>query len=157
MPIFLDGQQNLAALTDPGVYGDIILPTPLLLGTPTNIEGLVGVASWGALNAMIPVSKPTDCALVLGPPIIRTYDISSYVAASSQVGGSIGYCCVRVSDGTDAAASGTMQSGAAAATGWIQVNSLPTTTTLVINGTTMTWGTTVVVGSTAASAVANLL
>ena len=43
MPVFLDGQQNLAALTVPGVYGDIILPTPMLLGLPTNIMGLVGV------------------------------------------------------------------------------------------------------------------
>ena len=24
MPVFLDGQQNLAALTVPGVYGDIV-------------------------------------------------------------------------------------------------------------------------------------
>jgi hypothetical protein len=109
MPTFLDGQQNLAALTVPGVYGDIILPTPLLLGTPTNIEGLVGVASWGPLNSLIPVAKPTDAALVIGPPVIRKYDMSSYVAASSQVGGSIGYFCVRVSDGTDTSASGVLK------------------------------------------------
>ena len=67
--VFLDGQQNLAALTVPGVYGDIILPQPNLLGTPTNIEGLVGVASWGPLNALIPISKPTDAALSIGPPL----------------------------------------------------------------------------------------
>jgi hypothetical protein len=111
MPVFLDGQQNLAALTVPGVYGDIILPTPLLLGTPTNIEGLVGVASWGPLNALIPVSKPSDAAVTIGPPVIRTYDISTYISAASQVGGSIGFYCVRVSDGTDAAATATLFSG----------------------------------------------
>jgi hypothetical protein len=108
--IFLDGQQNLAALTVPGVYGDIILPTPLLLGTPTNIEGLVGVASWGPLNALIPISKPSDAAIYIGPPVIRSYDISSYVSAACQVGGAIGFYAVRVSDGTDTAASVTIQS-----------------------------------------------
>jgi hypothetical protein len=78
---------------------------------------LVGVGSWGPLNALIPVSKPNDCALALGPPVIRTYDISSYVSAASQVGGAIGFMCVRVSDGTDVAASAAIQSGAASATG----------------------------------------
>jgi hypothetical protein len=108
--VFLDGQQNLAALTVAGVYGDVILPTPILLGTPTNIEGLVGVASWGPLNALIPISKPSDAAINIGPPVIRTYDMSSYVSAASQVGGAIGFYCVRVSDGTDLAASATIQS-----------------------------------------------
>jgi hypothetical protein len=60
MPVFLDGQQNLAALTVPGVYGDIILPSPMIVGTATNIEGIVGVGSWGPLNALIPVSAPAD-------------------------------------------------------------------------------------------------
>jgi hypothetical protein len=110
MPVFLDGQQNLAALTVPGVYGDIVLPTPMLLGTPTNIEGLVGVGSWGPLNSLIPVSKPSDCALYIGPPMIRPFDIASYVSAASQVGGAIGFMCVRVSDGTDTAATATIQS-----------------------------------------------
>lgn len=110
MPTFLDGQQNLSALTVPGVYGDIVLPQPFLLGLPTNLEGLVGVGSWGPLNSIIPVSKPSDAALSIGPPINRTYDMSSYVAAASQVGGSIGFFCVRVSDGTDVAASATVQS-----------------------------------------------
>jgi hypothetical protein len=112
MPVFQDGQQNLAALTVPGVYGDIILPTGMIAGTPTNIEGLVGVGSWGPLNSLIPVSKPVDCAVQLGTPQIRTYDIASYVSAASQVGGSIGFYCVRVSDGTDLAASATINSGA---------------------------------------------
>ena len=101
MPVFLDGQQNLAALTVPGVYGDIILPQPFLIGLPTNIEGIVGVASWGPLNSQIGISKPSDMAVSFGPPVIRNYDMSSYVSASSQVGGSIGYIGVRVSDGTD--------------------------------------------------------
>ena len=106
--VFIDGQQNLAALTVPGVYGDIILPQPNILGTPTNIEGMVGVGSWGPLNALMPVSKPADAAVSVGPPLIRNYDLSSYVSAASQVGGAIGFYLVRVSDGTDVAATGTL-------------------------------------------------
>jgi len=158
MPVFLDGQQNLAALTVPGVYGDIILPTPMLLGLPTNIEGLVGVGSWGPLNALIPISKPIDAALAIGPPVIRNYDISSYISASSQVGGSIGYYAVRVSDGTDTASSVAIQSGATQATGTIQLNdNTMTTQNIVVNGTTVTFGTNVVVGPNLASTLNNLL
>lgn len=113
---FLDGQQNLAALTVPGVYPDIILPTPFIAGTPTNIEGLVGVASWGPLNALIPVSKPSDAASLIGPPMVRSYDMSSYVSAATQVGSVVGFYCVRVSDGTDVAASASVQSGASTIT-----------------------------------------
>lgn len=106
--VFLDGQQNLAALTVPGVYGDIILPTGMIAGTPTNIEGLVGVGSWGPVDALIPVSKPADAAVNIGPPVIRNYDMSSYISAGSQVGGAVGYYCVRVTDGSDVAASATI-------------------------------------------------
>lgn len=158
MPIFLDGQQNLASLTVPGVYGDIILPQPFLLGQPTNIEGLVGVASWGPLNSLIPVSKPADAALAIGPPVVRNYDISSYVSASSQVGGAIGYMCVRVSDGTDVAATTPVQAGATNATGTITLNDNTLgVTTIVVNGTTITWGTNVVVGPNLAASAQNLL
>ncbi|WP_315792237.1 hypothetical protein [Bradyrhizobium sp. SZCCHNRI1002] len=115
--VFLDGQQNLAALSVPGVYGDIILPTPFIAGTPTNIEGLVGVGSWGPLNAIIPVSKPSDAAIQIGPPKVRQSDLASYVAAGSQVGGAIGFYCVRVSDGTDLAATVSVQSTALTLTG----------------------------------------
>lgn len=158
MPVFLDGQQNLAALTVPGVYGDIILPTPLLLGLPTNIEGLVGVGSWGPLNSNIPGSKLSDIVLAIGPPTIRNYDIASYVAASSQIGGAIGYFMVRVSDGTDIAATATIQAGATNATGSITLNDNTLGVgTIVVNGTTVTFGTNVVVGPNLAATTLNLL
>ena len=111
MPSFLDGQQNLAGLSVPAVYADIILPQPFLLGTPTNIMGLVGVGSWGPLNSLIAVTNQLDCALKIGTPQVRNYDIATHVAAATQVGGNIGFQCVRVSDGTDTAASGVIASG----------------------------------------------
>lgn len=108
--VFLDGTQNLAALTVPGVYEDIILPSPFIAGQPTNIMGLIGVGSWGPTNAIIPGSTSLDVSLSVGNPTVRTADLASYVAASSQVGGAIGYLMVRVTDGTDTAASATVQS-----------------------------------------------
>jgi hypothetical protein len=143
MPVFLDGQQNLAALTVPGVYGDIILPTPLLLGTPTNIEGLVGVGSWGPTNFLIAVSDPTSAALAVGPPVIRTYDMSTYVSAASQVGGAIAFYLVRVTDGTDVAASGQLGAVAAvAASGSILLPTNPTNnSTVTVGGTVVTFVT----------------
>jgi len=157
MPVFLDGQQNLAALTVPGVYGDIILPTPLLLGLPTNIEGLVGVGSWGPLNALIPVSKPVDCAVQIGPPKIRSKDIASYVAAACQVGGAIGFLCVRVSDGTDVAATATIGTGGTYATGTATFSGNPAVNdTLTINGTVITF-TSALIAATVQQTLADLL
>jgi hypothetical protein len=140
---FLDGQQNLAALTVPGVYVDIILPTPILLGTPTNIEGLVGVASWGPTNSIIPATQVSDAALSLGPPTIRNNDIVSHIEAATQVGGSIGFKCIRVTDGTDTAAAANINPVAAvAAAGSIAFTTNPANnSTIAIAGTTVTFVT----------------
>ena len=121
--VFLDGQQNLAALTVPGVYGDIILPTPLLVGTPTNIEGLIGVGSWGPVNALIPATKSADAAVSIGPPTVRPYDIATHIAAATQVGGAIGFLCVRVTDGTDTAATLAVGTGGTYAAGGCDLQS----------------------------------
>jgi hypothetical protein len=109
MPTFLDGTYNLAALNVPGVYVDVIPPSPNIIGVPTNIEGIVGVGSWGPLNTPIPLSKPADAATKIGTPLIRSHDLATYVWAGTQVGGAIGYYAVRVSDGTDTAASAVIQ------------------------------------------------
>lgn len=136
MPVFLDGQQNLAALTVPGVYGDIILPSPLLVGTRTNIMGIVGAASWGPVNSLMYVSEVADGAVAMGPPTNRKYDIMTHIEAATQVGGAIGFGCVRVTDGTDLAATGNVTAvGAVAASGTITFVSNP------VNGTTITLGT----------------
>ena len=109
MPTFLDGSYNLAALNVPGVYLDVIQPSPNIIGAPTNIEGIVGVGSWGPLNTPIPISKPADAATKIGTPLIRSRDLATYVWAGTQVGGAVGYYAIRVSDGTDTAASATIQ------------------------------------------------
>jgi hypothetical protein len=117
MPTFLDGQQNLGALSVPGVYIDIIPPQPTVLGSPTNFEGLVGVGSWGPLNSPAFFSTPDNCAGIFGTPMVRTRDLPSYVWAASQVGGNIGFVGVRVSDGTDTAAAVVVQTNCITLTG----------------------------------------
>lgn len=102
---FLDGSQNLAALTVPGVYVDIIPPAPIIVGVPTNIVGLVGTGTWGPVNSPVNFNTLDDCAGIFGFPQVRSYDLATYVAAASSIGGSIAFAGVRVTDGTDTAAS----------------------------------------------------
>jgi hypothetical protein len=149
MPVFLDGQQNLAALTVPGVYGDIILPSPLLVGTPTNIMGLVGAASWGPTNSVVYFSAVTDGAVALGNPTNRKYDIMTHVEAATQVGGAIGFGAVRVTDGSDLAATGFMQGALAQqAAGTITFVSNPSNnTTITLGGTVWTFVTSGAIGN----------
>jgi hypothetical protein len=165
MPVFLDGQQNLAALTVPGVYGDIILPSPMIVGTPTNIMGLVGAASWGQPNSVQYFSQVTDGSLVYGPPMSRKYDLMTHVEAASQVGGAIGFGAIRVTDGTDLAATGALQGAQAQeATGTITFTTNPANNSTITLGTA-TWtfvtsgasGNQVNIGGTTAATLASLL
>lgn len=116
MPTFRDGSVNLAGIVNPGEYVDIVPPTPLITGTPTNIEGLVGVASWGPVGAQKKFSTPSDCAGIYGTPKVRTYDLPTHVWAAAQMGQAIAFCGVRVTDGTDTAATSTIQSTGGTAT-----------------------------------------
>jgi hypothetical protein len=105
MPTFRDGQVNLFGITNPGVYVDIVPQNPLINGLPSNVEGLVGVASWGPVGSPMVFSDPTSCANIFGFAQIRPYDMPSHVLAASTQGQVIAYAGVRVTDGTDTAAS----------------------------------------------------
>lgn len=109
MPTFIDGQQNLSALQVPGVYLGIVTPRPFMNGVPTNMVGIVGVASWGPVNAPFAFSGPESCATVFGTPQARKYDLPTFVWVASLMGSAIGFYGVRVTDGTDVAATGTVQ------------------------------------------------
>src|ERR1700742_1385068 len=116
MPTFRDGTVNLAGLVNPGAYIDIIAPIPQIASVPTNIEGLVGVGSWGPVGAQKFFSTPADCSGIYGDPQIRNFDLPTHVAAASQVGSAIAFCGVRVTDGTDTAATATVQTTGGTAT-----------------------------------------
>lgn len=112
MPSFRDGSTNILALNNPGVYVDQILPNSNIVGVSTNIEAFVGVASWGPVDTVSYFSTPDDFASIGGVAQVRQFDIASQVLAAYQQGSSIAFASVRVTDGTDAAATAEIPSSA---------------------------------------------
>lgn len=107
MPISPSGTTNLAALTVPNLYVQIVPPNPLLNGVPTDVIGIVGTASWGQLNAPVVVGNIQEQVALFGTPQPVRYDLGTAMYAASLQGAS-NFRCVRVSDGTDTAATGTL-------------------------------------------------
>ena len=102
---FRDGTVNIAAISTPGVAIDIIPPTPFLTAAPTSIEGFVGTASWGTPNTVITASSASDGYAKLGRPQVRYGDLATALAIGLSQGNQGSYRFVRVTDGTDVAAS----------------------------------------------------
>jgi hypothetical protein len=104
MPIVPAGTVNLSAIGVPNVYVQITPPSPLLNGVPTNIVAAVGTASWGPVNAQRIVGSLQQGFNIFGPPINRKYDLMTGLYAAMQQNAN-NFVCVRVTDGTDTAAS----------------------------------------------------
>lgn len=103
MPISPLGQLNTTALTVADVYVQIIPPQLLLNGVPSNIGGYVGSASWGPVNQPVIVGSYQEYAQNFGALVARAFDMGTHIAVLFQEGGSAAKC-VRVTDGTDVAA-----------------------------------------------------
>ena len=107
MPIFNLGAVNTAALVTPGVYVQKIPPqTRFINGVPTDILGLVGVGSWGPVNSAVLAAADT-----FGLVTVRKYDLASALYISAQIGAN-NVRAVRVTDGTDVAATATVRDNA---------------------------------------------
>ena len=105
MPIVQQGSVNTTALIVPDLYVQIVAPQNLVLnGVPTNLVGLVGTASWGPVGQPVVVGTMSDYAASFGALQARKYDMGTAVAVAVQQGASA-FRCVRVTDGTDQAAS----------------------------------------------------
>jgi phage tail sheath protein FI len=105
MPIFQQGNLNTAGLIVPDLYVQIVPPQNLVVnGVPTNVIGVVGAASWGPANQPVIVGTTADYVTALGNVVARKFDLGTQVATAIQQGAS-GFRCVRVTDGTDTAAS----------------------------------------------------
>jgi uncharacterized protein len=105
MPIVQQGSINTTALIVPDIYVQIVPPQNLVLnGVPTDIVGVVGTASWGPVNQPVIVGNMAQYASNFGPVVARKYDMGTQVATAVQQGAQ-NFRCVRVSDGTDTAAS----------------------------------------------------
>ncbi|MGI4944858.1 MAG: phage tail protein, partial [Janthinobacterium lividum] len=104
MPIVQQGTINTTALIVPDLYVQIVPPQNLVLnGVPTNVAGFVGSASWGSVNQPVVIATMADYAATFGPVIPRKFDMGTQIAIAVQQGAS-NFRCVRVTDGSDIAA-----------------------------------------------------
>lgn len=105
MPIFQAGSINTTAITVPDLYVQIQPPQALRLnGVPSNVVGVVGVASWGPLDLPLIIGGMSDFDREFGPMQARAHDMGTTVACAVMQRAA-DFRCVRVSDGTDVAAS----------------------------------------------------
>ncbi len=108
MPIVQQGSINTTALVVPDLYVQIVPPQNLVLnGVPTNVVGVVGTATWGPVGQPVVTGTMADYARTFGPILPRRYDMGTQVATAVQQGAQA-FRCVRVTDGTDAAAQVTL-------------------------------------------------
>ncbi|NPD67860.1 phage tail protein [Lichenicola cladoniae] len=99
------GALNTAALVVPDLYVQIASPQTLALnGVPTDRIGIVGTASWGPVNQPVVLGSLADYGAAFGPVLARPYDLGTPIACAQQQGAA-SFVGVRVTDGTDVAAS----------------------------------------------------
>ena len=114
MTIVQAGSVNLSALQVPDLIVQITPPGNYLLnGVPTNVLGVVGTASWGPVNSPAIASGTADATRQFGTLQARKYDLGTAVACASLQGAS-NFRLVRVTDGTDAAATATITAATSA-------------------------------------------
>lgn len=108
MPVVQGGSINTAALTVPDIYVQIQQPPLVINGLPTNILGVVGTASWGPVNSPVTLGDLRAAVLAFGNPNNRKYDLVTGLWAAALQGAN-NFRAVRVTDGTDVAASVVVQ------------------------------------------------
>jgi hypothetical protein len=99
------GALNTTALIVPDAYVQIVPPSlNVFNGQPTNVLGVVGTATWGPVNQPAIIGGMQALAQLFGPIQARKFDLGTQVATATQQGAN-NFRCVRVTDGTDTAAS----------------------------------------------------
>lgn len=132
--------------TTPGVIVQVIPPqTNYLSPAETDILGIVGTSVWGPVNAPVTCGGYADFSGKFGPQQNRARDLGTAVAIATQQG-SQNQVCVRVTDGTDTAASALVGVGTATSavvaggTGYTTSSVVTLSNGAVINVTTVTAG-----------------
>ena len=154
MTIVQQGQINTNALIVPDLIVQIVPPSwTLLNGVPTNILGIVGTAIWGPVNSPTIASGVADTASQFGQMQARKFDLGTAVAAAS-LQGAANLRLVRVTDGTDVAASGSVsQVGAASAVVQAGGSGYAVNDTVTLTGGTFTTATVLKVTSVATGVI----
>lgn len=95
--------------TRPDLNVNIIPPQVWTLNAaPANVAGIVGSASWGPVNAPVLFSDAVDGTVKFGTLNARKYDLMTVATVASFQGKKASFIGVRVTDGTDAAATGSI-------------------------------------------------
>jgi hypothetical protein len=111
--ISYSGSFNAATLAGvPDLYVNVeVADTGNVSPAKTGYVGLVGVASWGYTNKAVQILSARTLS-DFGNPTVRAADLVTHagVIMSAQQASGVGYklYCVRVTDGTDTAATGTL-------------------------------------------------
>jgi hypothetical protein len=106
--IVQSGSFNAASVNVPDLYVNVVPPgSGGISNASTNVVGLSGVASWGKVNVATPFGDPTSLLAAFGPITARKFDMATAASVSIQQGANAFYG-VRVTDGTDVAASLTL-------------------------------------------------
>lgn len=105
MPVYQAGTLNTTSLQAPDLYVIIQPPSQIYInGVPTDILGLVGVGSWGPVNApILGIGNNAQAQQMIGPVTNRSHDLATAVAVGVQ-NFVQNFALVRVTDGTDVAA-----------------------------------------------------
>lgn len=104
MPILQSGNLNTTALTVPDDYIQIVPPNNSFInGSPTNLLGFVGSATWGPVNSPVIVGSLAQYVNNFGAIQTNKYDMGTHIAVAALQGAN-NFVCVRVTDGTDVAA-----------------------------------------------------
>src|ERR1039458_404222 len=125
---------NAASLTADDLYIVITNPPGYISGVPTDVFGLVGTASWGPVNKAVHMGSPFDGLQSFGPigaaALTDPSDIATDIAIAfgQSLGSNNEGWGVRVTDGTDAAASVLLAGGTTSSA------ELATLTGTIVNG-----------------------
>ncbi|QAU22593.1 phage tail protein [Dyella sp. M7H15-1] len=112
--IVQQGQINTTALVVPDLYVQIIPPAiSQLNGVPSNVLGIVGTAPWGPVGAPVVFGNMAQYWQNFGNIQNRKYDMGTAVAAAVLQGAN-NFRGVRVTDGTDTAATATLKDATSA-------------------------------------------
>ncbi len=117
MTVTINSSTNPAAAGVPGLFVNVGAPPATILpGAPTARVGVVGVASWGPLNVPVTFADEPSGVLAFGAMANRKFDLMTQ-AHMAALNGANDFRGVRVSDGSDVAASVVIQTSGITLTG----------------------------------------
>jgi hypothetical protein len=123
MTIIQTGNFNPSTLSADDLYIQIQNPPGFIRGVPTDVIGLVGTADWGPVNQPVYMGNASAALTAFGPisaaSLTDKYDLATDLAIAfgqASSAATLEAWSVRVTDGTDVAASASVP-GAATSTG----------------------------------------